>query len=386
MDKNLGKYLAKGTYIFLLVMTLGINGLLLFQKQVLSNQVIGLLNILGIMGAIFYFVYFGLIKNKQHKVINQITSQIEKNESLSAKLNDIFKSTYQTIFETNQIVNELQAEVPEIKDTLIQVFENDAMQISEVENSTISIVQLSQKINDISSGIDDVNSITGFTKEVCHNTHEVLQSLLLKTKESVTMSQQIKMKIEEMNEKNREVIKVVKGIKTINDQINILSLNAAIEAARAGVAGKGFAVVADEIRKLAFQTQDTSQYIEEVIAAAQSEVDGAYRLVNNTDEIFLQQENLVQNTGMAFEKVMSHMEQIVQTVDTVSQSITSINDYKDSATISISTIAASLMARDSYEEELQLKWDNHAEAIQILLASAKCMKEHYEQIDIGGDK
>ena len=374
-NKKIQKKIIKSIYILLLIVVFIGNFLLMLKQFLFMQQVMGFLNLVIILISSVYYRDLILTRREQQNIFEENISKGQKLEPIIKKLYLFFTSTCKKVLSADNGLKNLQEEVLKLKNIASQAFENASMEALEVENSTIAIMELAQKINDVSTRVDRVNISTGLTKEVCANTSEVVQSLLFKTEESALMSHHIKIKIEAMNQRNNEIIKVIKGIKSINSQINILSLNAAIEAARAGVAGKGFAVVADEIRKLAGETESTSQHIEEVILTMQNEIDEVYKLVNHTDSLFSEQEMLVQNTGSAFEEVTAHMEQIITTVDTVNHAIVEINDYKDRATISISSIAASLMEKDSYEEDVKAIIEDLYIQVQNLLGSAENIKK-----------
>lgn len=108
----------------------------------------------------------------------------------------------------------------------------------------------------------------------------------------------------------RDISKVLEVIRSIAEQTNLLALNAAIEAARAGEQGRGFAVVADEVRALAHRTQASTVEIEGMIGTVQSGADGAVAAMSKSLATATNTQQLAQRAGTALEKITSGVETI----------------------------------------------------------------------------
>lgn len=116
--------------------------------------------------------------------------------------------------------------------------------------------------------------------------------------------------IEGLAEQGREIGKVLDVIRSIAEQTNLLALNAAIEAARAGEAGRGFAVVADEVRALAHRTAESTQEIEQMVAGIQSGTsDAVHSMTQNTNRTNTTLE-LAKAAGEALEQITEAISQI----------------------------------------------------------------------------
>ena len=109
--------------------------------------------------------------------------------------------------------------------------------------------------------------------------------------------------VEQLAERVREISKVLDVIRSIAEQTNLLALNAAIEAARAGEAGRGFAVVADEVRALAHRTQQSTQEIEQMIGGIQDGSERAVTSMQNSNGRARSTLEVAQAAGVALEQI-----------------------------------------------------------------------------------
>lgn len=229
------------------------------------------------------------------------------------------------VFWFNSFIEKLQGVIKHVVETALPLAEtaNTIQQLSEqtlssfdrqsssVSQSRQSVEEMSHSVADITTNAADAaeaarhaNSEAEKGKHVVENTVVGIRELA----ENVKSSSDTINKLQEDTNKVNVVLEVIRGIA---EQTNLLALNAAIEAARAGEQGRGFAVVADEVRNLASRTQESTEEINQMLAQLQS---AAAKAVTMMDSSRSSVEASVENANRAGESLVV----ITETVNTIS--------------------------------------------------------------------
>ena len=214
----------------------------------------------------------------------------------------------------------------------IELISGSATQLASAAEELSAVTEessrgLQQQNNEIEQAATAVNEMTAAVEEVARNavsTSEASQQSnqtarqgrdrVVETVKSIQgMTQQIQDTtglVQGLAEQGRDIGKVLDVIRSIAEQTNLLALNAAIEAARAGEAGRGFAVVADEVRALAHRTAQSTTEIEQMVAGIQTRTGDAVQSMSRNTESTRSTLSLASSAGDALELITEAISQI----------------------------------------------------------------------------
>ncbi|MEW6982193.1 methyl-accepting chemotaxis protein [Colwelliaceae bacterium 6471] len=240
----------------------------------------------------------------------QTTSQDEIGDlvywfnSFMEKLQQVIKQ----IVDTATPLAETASTIDELSDSSKNTAEQ---QMHTVEQSLRSVNEMSQSVASITRNAADAADAARNANEEAEKGHHIVNETIVGIRELADNVTESATAILKLQEDTNQVNQVLEVIKSIADQTNLLALNAAIEAARAGEQGRGFAVVADEVRSLASRTQDSTKEINQILVQLQ---EAAQSAVSKMDSSKQQVESSVGRANEAGERLTT----ITETVNIIS--------------------------------------------------------------------
>ncbi len=227
-----------------------------------------------------------------------------------------------------------------IKGVIGEIEQGITQQAEDAQDCLIQMDNLASKIEVVYGKTNEINAIANNTSTCISKGLEIIQTLNEKAQSTSDITKKIVFSIVMLQEKSQTISKITETISEIAERSNLLSLNASIEAARAGQLGQGFAVVAEEIRNLSVQSVDAVHSIKELVNSIQMTTEEVVGIVGETQNIVVEQESAVNNTEEAFEMINHHVGSLIDNMDAIIESISNIEDSKNKTLESIQNITA----------------------------------------------
>ncbi len=230
-------------------------------------------------------------------------------------------------------ITQINTAVNEVADTSQAVAENAQVMAEKA-------IYLGENVEQLNTNVENLYDASQTIKSANNEATACMKSVYDGANESVNAMQEISNKIGETNSAIVEISSAIQAIESIAAQTNLLSLNASIEAARAGDAGRGFAVVADEIRSLADSSAESAKEIKQIIENVISLSNGTVEISERVYDVISKEQADIETAQQKFNMLSESVEASITEIDTIREMAETLDSIKTDLTNTTTDLGA----------------------------------------------
>lgn len=252
----------------------------------------------------------------------------------------------------NAAVNTMASSSEELSATVAEITKMVSDQSNRASQIATSSTEMTQTVIDIAKNATDMASSSNDTLNIANEGAGVVSRTISEVRKISQTVSSLAEAMKALGDRSKQIGEIVNVIKDIADQTNLLALNAAIEAARAGEQGRGFAVVADEVRKLAERTGKSTTEISEMIVAIQNETAKAVQSMEEGTRTVESGVDLATQAGDALGKIVGSVSALQSTVQQIASATEEMTATAESISSDIEAVASAAKETSASAEEI----------------------------------
>jgi len=279
-------------------------------------------------------------KNEMGLLAEDFMETISKTRHLIKKVKqvtELVSSAANEISHSSEVMGDLSGN---IYHAMKEIDHGISQQVEDSQSCLSIMDRLSNKIEALGDNTVKIETLADSTKDMIHHGIDTMGELTQHSKSTSQITKEVVENVKVLEDKNRYIENFIDIINDIAGQTNLLSLNASIEAARAGDAGRGFSVVASEIRKLAEKTLNASEQIQKVIKEVKLHTEGTVYSVKRAEGIVMAQEMIVRQTIEAFTNMNQGIDELMMYLKEIGEHIEDIDFERKNTLSAVENISA----------------------------------------------
>ena len=307
-------------------------------------------------------------------LINSIGSMIESMRRLILEAADIAGRVFESAALVSSSSEHIIKVAEDITTAVGEIAIGASAQAQDAEEGVKKSSALALSINIVAENTKQIEQVSNSSFDLTKNGLSSIRKLDEKAGQTNRIIREVRDDIGELSKRSKKIASIVKVISGVANQTRLLSLNASIEAARAGNMGLGFAVVAEEVKHLAEQTAASALDIASIVKENEQQTETTVKKADSTETIISEQNNALEKAILSFNEISDSMELLVEKFQTIKSSAGEMEQHKDQVLNSIQNISAVSQETAATTQEVTASSDQQ-------MVEMKAFRQNAEQLE-----